>query len=83
MDRYEWQLNKAVMDRCYYSERMVQVTFGAATVGTLFDLFFIQKGYFAAASRSRIPKYWAFAVGTSAISLFVLLKPLTSAEIQN
>ena len=83
MDRYEWKLNKAVMDRVYYTERIAQTTFGIATIGTLFDVFFINKNYFADASRRRIPKYWAFAVGTTAVSAFVLLKPLTSAEIKN
>ena len=82
MDRYEWQLNKAIVDRCYYSERIVQTTFGFATLGTIFDGYFLSQGYFPEASRRRIPKYWAFAFGVSAISLFVLLKPLTREEKQ-
>ena len=83
MDRYEWQLNKAIVERMYYSERIVEVTFGFAIMGTLFDLNMIRQNYFVERSKARIPKYWLFAGGFSALSLFILLRPLTSAEIQN
>mmetsp|Transcript_10292 Transcript_10292/g.11737 ORF Transcript_10292/g.11737 Transcript_10292/m.11737 type:complete len:109 (-) Transcript_10292:48-374(-) len=81
MDTYQWQHNNAVVTRLYYSERMVQVVFGAAAIATSFDSFFVYKNYFAAKARLRIPKYWAFATLISAFSLYVLLKPLTSHEI--
>ena len=56
MDTYKWQHNNAVVTRLYYSERMTQVLFGAATVFTAIDSFFIYKNYFAAKARARIPK---------------------------
>ena len=56
MDRYEWKKNKAIVDRLYYSERIVQLTFGYATVGTIIDLMFINSNYFAEKAKRRIPK---------------------------
>ena len=56
MDTYQWQHNKAVVDRMYYSERIVEVVFGFAATATALDSFLIYKNYFAEASRARIPK---------------------------
>ena len=56
MDTYRWQHNNAVVTRMYYSERMVQCLFGAATAATAIDGWFVYQGYFANAARARIPK---------------------------
>ena len=56
MDEYRWQHNNAVVTRMYYSERMVEVLFGFAAIGTAVDGWFIQQGYFAKQAKARIPK---------------------------
>ena len=56
MDTYQWQHNNMVVTRLYYSERCVQYLLGFAGTATAIDAFFIYKGYFAGAARSRIPK---------------------------
>ena len=71
------------MDRVYYTERIVQITFGTAILGTALDLMFLNKGYFVERSRYRLPRYWIFATAISSFSAFVLLKPLTKDEIWN
>ncbi|CAI2384930.1 unnamed protein product [Moneuplotes crassus] len=81
MDTYRWQHNNAVVTRLYYSERMVEVLFGMAATATAIDGFFISRNYFASAARARIIQYWGYAALLSGISLYVLLKPLTSHEI--
>ena len=82
METYEWQKNKAIVDRLYYSERCIQGTIGLALLSTANDLLFIQKNYFAAAARARIPKVWMAVGVTNLVTLFVLLKPLTSHEMK-
>ena len=82
METYEWQKNKAIVDRLYYSERVLQTTIGLATLSTANDLLFVQKNYFAAAARARIPRVWMAAGLTNIVVLFLLLKPLTSHEIK-
>lgn len=81
METYEWQKNKAIVDRLYYSERILQGTtlFAAGTTAT--HLLYIQKNYFADTVRSRIPKVWTYWAIFNAVSLFVLLRPLTKEEI--
>lgn len=81
METYEWQKNKAVVDRLYYSERILVTStlFVAAYSAT--NLLYIQKNYFTSIMRPRILRaqtYWA--VG-NALALFILLRPLTKDEI--
>ena len=47
METYEWQKNKAVVDRLYYSERIFEGTTTIAGGLTGLELFFISRGYFA------------------------------------
>ena len=82
MEDYTWNHNKAVVDRMYYSERVLLVTSLAAGFFTATNLFYIKKNYFAAACRARLfPtfKYWALC---NVITTAVLLRPLTAVEMQ-
>jgi hypothetical protein len=82
METYEWQKNKAVVDRLYYSERIL--TTSTLFVGgyTATNLLYVRKNYFANEMRSRIPKVWTWWAIGNAVCLFVLLRPLTKEEIQ-
>ena len=81
METYEWQKNKAVVDRLYYSERILlgSTLFAAGYSGT--NLLFVQKNYFANTMRARIPRTWTYWAIGNAVCLFVLLRPLTKDEI--
>ncbi len=81
METYEWQKNKAVVDRLYYSERILLGTTLAASFYTATNLLFVQKNYFASTMRNRIPRTWAWWGITNAVCFFVLLRPLTKDEI--
>ncbi len=81
MQTYEWKKNKAVVDRLYYSERIVEGTTFAALCLTATHLFYIQKNYIANEARRRIPKTWMYWGIANAVCLFVLLRPLTREEI--
>ena len=82
MDAYEWQRNKAVVDRLYYSERTVQTTTFFASAYTLTNMFFIKKGYFVPTMRSRLLPVWGYTMAFNAAVLFILLKPLRPEEIR-
>ena len=80
MDEYAWQKNKAVVDRMYYTERVVQGTTFAAVCFTTVNLLFIRKNFFAAKMRARLmPTFKAWAI-TNVVSVAVLQAPLTSDE---
>lgn len=81
METYEWQKNKAVVDRLYYSERILVNSFLVATGATATNVLYIQKNYFAALMRPRISKIWTYWAVGNAVCLFVLLRPLTKEEI--
>ena len=81
METYEWQKNKAVVDRLYYSERILQNSTLIGVLATGTNMLFIKKNYFADASRARIPRIWTYWAVFNVVSLFVLLKPLTKEEI--
>ena len=83
MDKYEWQRNKAVVDRLYYSERTVQTTVFFAGAYTLTNLFFMRQNYFSNLMRSRILPIWGYTLGFNAVILFILLKPLRQEEIRS
>ena len=82
MESYEWQKNKAVVDRLYYSEQIVTYSTLAAASYTGINLLYIQKNYFANEMRARIPRVWTYWALFNVVSLFVLLRPLTKNEIQ-
>jgi hypothetical protein len=81
METYEWQKNKAVVDRLYYTERILTTSFIFAGFATATNLLFIKNGYFTDLARARIPKTWAYWGVFNAVTLFVLLRPLTKDEI--
>ena len=80
MDNYEWQKNKAIVDRMYYSERVVQTTTFFALAFTTANMVLIRNNYFASRVRPYILptwKWWAIInVGTVA----VLQYPITADE---
>jgi hypothetical protein len=81
METYEWQKNKAVVDRLYYSERIFVTSTLFATGFVATNLLFIQKNYFAKIMRARIAKVWTYWAIGNAVALFILLRPLTKEEI--
>ena len=82
METYEWQKNKAVVDRLYYSERILQGTTIFALGYTATNMLYIKKNYFANEMRARIPRVWTYWAAFNVLALFVLLRPLTKDEIQ-
>ena len=82
METYEWQKNKAVVDRLYYSERILLGSTLFAGSYTAINMLYIQKNYFAKEMRARIPKVWTWWAIGNAVALFILLRPLTKEEIQ-
>ena len=78
MDNYEWQKNKAIVDRMYYSERVPQTTTGFALAFTAANMLFIRKNYFAAKCRARILPTWKWWAITNFVCVGVLQAPLTS-----
>ena len=82
METYEWQKNKAVVDRMYYSERILLGTTLFALGTTATSMLYIQKNYFSDIMRARIPKVWTYWAAINAVCLFVLLRPLTRDEMQ-
>ena len=81
METYEWQKNKAVVDRLYYAERILENTTIYAVLYTATNLLYIKKNYFADLARQRIPKTWMYWGIFNAVTLFILLRPLTKEEI--
>ena len=81
METYEWQKNKAVVDRLYYAERLLENTTFYAVLYTATNLLYIKKNYFADLARKRIPKTWMYWGVFNAVTLFILLRPLTKDEI--
>ena len=80
MDNYEWQKNKAIVDRMYYSERVVQTTTFFALLFTGTNALHMRNGYFAARARSYILptfKWWAII---NVCTVAVLQYPLTQEE---
>lgn len=47
MESYTWQKNKAIVDRLYYSERILGGSTIIASFATAVNLLFMKKGYFA------------------------------------
>ena len=80
METYEWQKNSAIVDRMYYSERVVETTTAAAVTFTLINQMFISKGYFAAAARSRILPTWKWWAIITIPTVAILQWPITSQE---
>ena len=81
METYEWQKNKAIVDRLYYSERIFENTTLMAFLATGANMLFIKRNYFAEVSRARIPRIWTYWAVFNAVSLFILIKPLKKDEI--
>lgn len=82
MENYEWQKNKAVVDRLYYSERILLGSTLFASFYTATNLLFVQKNYFASTMRARIPRVWTWWAIGNVVALFILLRPLTKHEIE-
>ncbi len=82
METYEWQKNKAVVDRLYYSERILTTSTLFAGAYTATTLLYIRKNYFANYMRGALPKIWTYWAVGNAVCLFILLRPLTMDEIQ-
>ena len=81
METYEWQKNKAVVDRLYYTERILETSTFFASWFTGVSLLYIKKNYMADISKRRITKLWTYWAVGNALAIFVLLRPLTKEEI--
>ena len=80
METYEWQKNEAIVNRMYYTERVVQTTTAGAVTFLGVNQMFISKGYFANACRARfLPtlKWWAIL---TLPTVFFLQWPITAQE---
>ena len=76
-------MNKAVVDRLYYTERIVTTTYGFAAAYTAVNMLFIKKGYFAGTMQKRLFPIWLYATGFNAVCSFIMLKPLRPEEIKH
>ena len=81
MDNYKWQLNYAIVNRLYYTERIWMTTYGFSTLFTAANMLFIKKGYFAPVMRTRLLPIWMYATGFNLVMTFIMLKPLRPEEI--
>jgi hypothetical protein len=81
MQNYNWEVNKAIVDRMYYSEKVLQITACIGGAFTASNLLYIQKGYFPAMARANIPWFWSRAIVFNVVALFVLLRPLQYDEM--
>ena len=81
MDNYDWQKNKAIVDRMYYTERVCETTYFACAVYTATNMLYIKKGYFAPLMRTRLLHCWLYATAFNATIGFMLLKPLRQEEM--
>ena len=70
-----------MVDRLYYSERILEGSTIFSLGFTAVNLLYIQKNYFANIMRPRIPKVWKYWAIGNAVTLFLLLRPLTKEEI--
>ena len=80
MDNYEWQKNKAIVDRMYYSERVMQTTTLFALLFTGTNALHMRNGYFASKARSYLLptfKWWAILTFPT---IAILQYPLTTQE---
>ena len=80
MDTYEWQKNEAIVNRMYYSERVVESTTFAALAFTATNMLHIRNGYFAARARSYILPTWKWWAIINVCTVAVLQYPLTQDE---
>ena len=81
MDNYDWQINRAVVDRMYYTERTIQSTYFACAVYTATNMLYIKRGYFAPIMRKRLLPCWLYATGLNGAVAFMMLKPLRKEEM--
>ena len=82
MDTYTWKLNKAIVDRLYYTEMITKTTYGFCTAFTATHMLFIRKGYFAGTMQKRLFPMWLYATAFNATMAFIMLKPLRPEEIK-
>ena len=82
MDKYEWQKNKAVVDRLYYSERVLEGSTLAAAAFTAANMVFIRNNYFADKARARIFPTWRNWAILNFLTITLLTAPLTKEEIR-
>ncbi len=81
METYEWQKNKAVVDRLYYAERILETSTFFAAYFTAVSMMYIRKNYIADMSKRRITKVWTYWGVGNLLAAFILLRPLTKDEI--
>ena len=81
METYEWQKNKAIVDRLYYSERIIEGSTIAAMFSTGVHGLYMKQNYFAQSARRRLVKTWFLWGAFNCVTLFVLLVPLKKEEI--
>jgi len=82
MDNYDWQKNKAIVDRLYYTERLCESTYFVAAAFTATNMLYIKKGYFAPIMRRRLLPIWLYTTAFNVTVGGMLLKPLRPEEIR-
>ena len=81
MENYDWQKNRAIVDRMYYSERIFTTSTLFACMATGLNLTMMRAGYFPKTLAPRIPKTWILWAAVNVVGISVLLRPLTKEEI--
>ena len=76
MDEYEWQLNRAIVDRLYYTERVWETTTVFGGIYTMMNYNFMRRNYFSSMARGRIAPTWAYIIGFNLAVTFIMVKPL-------
>jgi len=82
MENYDWEKNRAVVLRMYYSERIFLTSTMFASAFTLVNMFYMQKNYFANVCRGRILPTWKYWALLNVLTIPVLLRPLTKDEMR-
>ena len=82
MDEYDWQKNKAIVDRLYYTERLWETTVFAGLCYTATNMLYAKQNYFAATCRARIAPFWMYCLAFNSAITFILVKPLRRDEIE-
>ena len=80
MDNYEWIKNKAIVDRMYYTERVVQTTTFFAAAFTSVNMLYVRNGFFAGRSRSYIMPTWKWWAIINVCTVAVLQFPIFQKE---
>ena len=83
MDNYEWQKNKAIVDRMYYAERVFTTSTIGATLFTGLNIVMLRNAKFSQNTmRARLLPTLKWYIIFNVVTIGLLLRPLQKAEIK-